>query len=148
MKDFYSLRETFQKRLPGLFIPSLPPKTVFSPSESSKIEERSFHLEQFMKKVHKLFYLKESDELAIFARYKKPEEQINAPDMTKKLETMPAQNASMLAFRIKCACQGSEVRYRRSLTRSIETTKHTRPAADGKRDHGRKGFLQRAHQVP
>lgn len=42
-----------------------------------------------MKKVHKLFYLKESDELAIFARYKKPEEQINAPDFQKKIEAMP-----------------------------------------------------------
>lgn len=35
MKDFYALRETFQKRLPGLFIPSLPSKTFFSPSDAS-----------------------------------------------------------------------------------------------------------------
>jgi hypothetical protein len=67
------------------------------------LEERSFHLEQFMKKVHKLFYLKESDELAIFARYKKPDEQINAPEFQAKIEAMPAQNPAMLAFRIKCA---------------------------------------------
>jgi hypothetical protein len=63
-----------------------------------------------MKKVYKLFYLKESDELAIFARYKKQEEQTNAPDFEKKLAMMPAQNAAMLAFRIKCAVQSNEVR--------------------------------------
>lgn len=34
MKDFYTLREVFQKRLPGLFIPSLPPKTIFSKSNT------------------------------------------------------------------------------------------------------------------
>lgn len=43
-----------------------------------------------MKKIYKLFYIKESDELAIFARYKKPEEQTNAPDFEKKLAMMPA----------------------------------------------------------
>ena len=62
-----------------------------------------------MKKVHKLFYLKESDELAVFARYQKPADQPTALEFSKKLETMPAQNAAMLAFRIKCACQGAEV---------------------------------------
>jgi hypothetical protein len=64
-----------------------------------------------MKKVHKLFYLKESDELAIFARYKKPDDQVNAPDFQNKIAAMPAQNAAMLAFRIKCAVQGTEVSY-------------------------------------
>ena len=97
-----------------------------------------------MKKVHKLFYLKESDELAIFARYKKPEEQVNAPDVTKKLETMPAQNASMLAFRIKCACAGSEVSSQ-CLTNKQETTEYPRPRKNAGRDHGCEVVLQRAH---
>ena len=108
-KDFDLLRETFHKRMPGLYIPSLPPKTLFSKSDHQFLEERSFHLEQFMKKVYKLFYLQQSDEFAIFARYKKPAEQPAAPDFAKKLETMPTQNAAMLAFRIKCAVQSNEV---------------------------------------
>jgi len=56
-----------------MFLPSLPPKTLIRSTKDSFLEERSFHLEQFMKKVHKLFYLKESDELAVFGRYKAPE---------------------------------------------------------------------------
>jgi len=31
--DFDSLREAWKKRLPGLFIPSLPPKKVFGNTE-------------------------------------------------------------------------------------------------------------------
>lgn len=80
MRDFYALRETFQKRLPGLYLPSLPPKTIFKSTKGNFIEERSFHLEQFMKKVHKLAYLKESDELAVFGRYQQPKDPMQ-PDM-------------------------------------------------------------------
>lgn len=108
MRDFYALRDTLQKRLPGVFLPSLPPKTLTRSSDQQFLEERSFHLEQFMKKVHKLFYLKESDELAVFGRYKAPEDPTQ-PDFLKKLEQLPKQNAAMLAFRIKCACTGIDV---------------------------------------
>ena len=70
-KDFVALRDTFCRRLPGLYIPSLPAKTFFEKSDKNFCEERSFHLEQFMKKVYKCKYLLQSDELAIFARYEK-----------------------------------------------------------------------------
>ena len=124
MKDFYSLRECLQNRLPGLFIPSLPPKTVMAPTDQQSLEERAFHLEQFMKKIYKLSYIKESDEMAVFARYVKPVGQADAPDFQKKITTMPPQNAAMLAFRIKCACPGLEVSNNFLRLKCTETTEH------------------------
>ena len=73
-KDFIAFRETLVRRLPGLYIPSLPAKTFFEKNDMKTCEERSFHLEQFMKKVYKCPYLLESDELAVFARYQRSNE--------------------------------------------------------------------------
>lgn len=66
--DFHALRQAFLERLPGLYIPSLPPKKVFGNSDKKFLDERAFHLMQFMKKVYKLPYLLGSQELQVFAR--------------------------------------------------------------------------------
>jgi hypothetical protein len=89
----------------------LPQKTLLRETDPAFLEERAFHLEQFMKKVYKLSYIKESDELAVFGRYVKPAGNPNAPevDFHKKVNSLPSQNGAMLAFRIRQACQGTEV---------------------------------------
>ena len=43
--DFYSLFTVFRDRLPGLYIPSLPPKKIIGNTKHEFLEERSFHLE-------------------------------------------------------------------------------------------------------
>ena len=112
--DFTFLREAWQKRLTGLYIPSLPPKKYFVSSifltfgqgNTSKphLQERSFHLEQFLRKIYKLPYLLASEEWKLFARYQ-PDE----ATLQQKLQFMPPQNTAMLAFRIKQATQEHKV---------------------------------------
>lgn len=67
--DFDVLREAWKKRLPGLFIPSLPPKKIFGNTEQAHLELRSFALEQFLRRVYKIPYLIASEEFQIFARF-------------------------------------------------------------------------------
>ena len=56
--EFESLRKSFCHRLPGLYIPKLPKGSFFRDSKDIKfLQERAFHLEQFMKKVCRLPYL-------------------------------------------------------------------------------------------
>ena len=56
--EFEALRKSFCHRLPGLYIPKLPKGSFFRESKDIKfLQERAFHLEQFMKKVCRLPYL-------------------------------------------------------------------------------------------
>ena len=55
--DFAALREAWKVRIPGLFMPFLPPKENLGNIFSSKakqqmIDDRCFGLEQFLKKVY------------------------------------------------------------------------------------------------
>ena len=71
MKDFFMLRKTFCDRLPGLYIPSLPKKKFFGDDTDKDVkflEERCFHLEQFLKKLSRLPYLLQSGEYLVFTR--------------------------------------------------------------------------------
>jgi hypothetical protein len=43
--DFIALHTSFRERLPGLYIPALPPKKAFGNLKSEFLDERSFHLE-------------------------------------------------------------------------------------------------------
>ena len=77
MKDFGALRKTFLERLPGLYIPNLPKKKFFGDDTDKNVkflEERCFHLEQFLKKLSRLPYLLQSGEFLVFTR----------PDQDKK----------------------------------------------------------------
>jgi hypothetical protein len=60
--DFESLREAWRKRLPGLYVPFLPPKKFFGNTDKTHLEERCFGLEQFLKKVYRTSYLIGSEE--------------------------------------------------------------------------------------
>ena len=56
-------------RIPGLYVPKLPKKAIFEDSTSPELlRERSFHLEQFMRKVVRLPYLLQSPEFVVFTR--------------------------------------------------------------------------------
>jgi hypothetical protein len=68
--DFEALRESWKKRIPGLYYPFLPPKKFIGNTDKSHVEERCFLLEQFLRKVYKIPYLVTSEEFSIFARHK------------------------------------------------------------------------------
>ena len=67
--EFERLREAWRRRIPGLYLPFLPPKKIFGNTEKLHLEERAFLLEQFLLKVSKISYLSGSDEFHLFARY-------------------------------------------------------------------------------
>ena len=60
--DFEALRQAWNNRLCGLYIPCLPPKKFIGNTDKAHIEERCFLLEQFLKKVHMIHYLQMSEE--------------------------------------------------------------------------------------
>ena len=106
--EFESLRKAFATRLGGLYIPKLPKSSFFGDSKDVKfLSERSFHLEQFMKKVLRLPYLLQSGELKVFAR---PDLDLREKDgrvveISKQLEMLPVQTIEVLAFRMKSVTQ-------------------------------------------
>ena len=64
-KDLTALRKTFVERLPGLYIPTLPKPKFFGDDTDKNVrflEERCFHLEQFLRKISRLPYLLQSGE--------------------------------------------------------------------------------------
>jgi PX domain len=66
--DFIALRDAWKKRIPGLYYPFLPPKKIFGNTDKEHLEERCFLLEQFLKKVYRINYLVQSEELSVFCR--------------------------------------------------------------------------------
>lgn len=67
--EFEALRKAFVNRIAGLYVPKLPKKAIFEDSTSPELlRERSFHLEQFMRKVVRLPYLLQSPEFVVFTR--------------------------------------------------------------------------------
>lgn len=101
--DFEALREAWKKRLPGLFFPFLPPKKYIGNTDQSHLEERSFLLEQFLRKIYKLPYLIQSEEFSIFSRH---QVQTDYP-VKKALEALPPQSVNVLSFRVKSVNRGN-----------------------------------------
>ena len=87
-----------------MYVPKLPKGSFFGESKDLKfLQERSFHLEQFMKKVLRLPYLLQSGEFKVFVR---PDLELREKDgrvveITKQLEMLPEQTIEVLHFRIK-----------------------------------------------
>jgi len=98
----------FRERLPGLYIPSLPPKKIIGNTKYEFLEERSFHLEQFLKKVYKLPYLLESEELEIFGRDRSYMIAGNNFDVGERLSLLEKQNTALLAYRVKQVAPSGE----------------------------------------
>ena len=112
-KDFIALRKTFVDRLPGLYIPTLPKPKFFGDDTDKNVrflEERCFHLEQFLRKISKLPYLLQSGEYQVFTRPDQDKKTKEGTMMTviQQLQLLPPQNTAMIAFRIKSVCSANE----------------------------------------
>ena len=66
--DFFTLRELFADRWPGLYIPPIPAKRTFKNTNVNFVNERCFLLNLFIRQVARCPYLVESDEFQIFVR--------------------------------------------------------------------------------
>ena len=67
--DFEALRKALSMRLSGLYVPKLPKSSFFGDSKDIKfLQERAFHIEQFLKKVTRLKYLLYSPEFTVLTR--------------------------------------------------------------------------------
>lgn len=66
--DFFALRELFNDRLAGLYIPPIPSKRTVGNTKAEFINERCFLLNLFIRQVARCPYLVESEEFQIFVR--------------------------------------------------------------------------------
>ena len=82
--DFYSLREKFVERWPGIYIPNLPPKLTVGNLEKKVIEMRTRVINDFCHKISKFKFLLDSDELQIFL--------IRCNDVSKAINNLPKLN--------------------------------------------------------
>ena len=82
--DFYSLREKFVERWPGIYIPNLPPKLTVGNLEKKVIEMRKRVINDFCHKISKFKFLLDSDELQIFL--------IRCNDVSKAINNLPKLN--------------------------------------------------------
>ena len=102
--EFEALRKALSIRLSGLYVHKLPKSSFFGDSKDLKfLQERSFHLEQFMKKLLRLPYLLQSGEFKVFVR---PDQDLREKDgrvveTAKQIEQLPEQSVEVLAYRIK-----------------------------------------------
>lgn len=79
--EFYSLRETLIKRWRGLYIPGMPPKKAIGNKEKVVIATRCRLLNSFCRRIAKIPYLANSEEVKIFTS--------NTHDIPKTLEKLP-----------------------------------------------------------
>ena len=70
--DFYTLRELFIDRWPGLYIPPVPSKRKVGNTKAEFVNERCFLLNLFVRQVARCPYLIESQEFTIFVRPQSP----------------------------------------------------------------------------
>ena len=101
---FEILRKALSTRLIGVYIPKLPKSSFFGESRDIKfLQERAFHLEQFLKKLLRLPYLLQSGEFKVFVRPDQDarDKEGRPIDVQKQIEQLPPQSVEVLAYRIK-----------------------------------------------
>lgn len=79
--EFYSLRETLIKRWKGLYIPGMPPKKAIGNKDKVLIATRCRLLNSFCRRIAKIPYLMNSEEVKIFIS--------NTKDIPKSLDKLP-----------------------------------------------------------
>jgi len=62
------IRDMLFARYPGLYIPPIPPKQTTGNKEDIFVEERSYFLDQFLKKLCDTPYLASTPEIQVFFR--------------------------------------------------------------------------------
>lgn len=66
--DFYHLRNGLQTRMPGIYIPPIPPKKAIGNKNDKFLEERKYFLERFLKLICRIGHIIKSDEFRLFSR--------------------------------------------------------------------------------
>ena len=66
--EFYGLWEVLTKRWPGVPIPGIPPKKAIGNKDLTFIQDRTFYLQRFMRKVARFQFIIESPEFLLFSR--------------------------------------------------------------------------------
>lgn len=66
--EFYELHDTLQKRFPGVPIPCIPPKKAFNNKDLVFVQDRTFYLQRFLRKIARIEFLIDSTEFLMFSR--------------------------------------------------------------------------------
>jgi|LauGreDrversion4_2_1035121.scaffolds.fasta_scaffold397382_3 hypothetical protein len=66
--DFFTLWEVMTKRFPGIPIPIPPPKKAIGNKDLTFVQDRTFYLQRFLRKLARFDFIIESPEFQAFAR--------------------------------------------------------------------------------
>ena len=66
--DFYHLRSILIARMPGIYIPPIPPKKAIGNKTDKFLEERGYFLQRFLQNICKIKHVIKSDEFSLFSR--------------------------------------------------------------------------------
>ncbi len=66
--DFYHLRVGLLNRMPGIFIPSIPPKKAIGNKNDRFLEERKYFLQRFLRLSCRIQNIIKSEEFRLFSR--------------------------------------------------------------------------------
>ncbi|CAI2359893.1 unnamed protein product [Moneuplotes crassus] len=91
--DFFNLRNLLTARMPGIFIPPIPPKKMMFNKTDKFLEERGYFLQRFLQLTCRVKYIVSSDEFLLFSR--------PSGDFDKMIETLPKVDAEFLLNRFE-----------------------------------------------
>jgi sorting nexin-1/2 len=66
--EFFLLHEILQKRFPGIPIPIIPPKKAVGNKDNTFLQDRTFYLQRFLRKLSRFDFIIDSQEFQLFAR--------------------------------------------------------------------------------
>jgi sorting nexin-1/2 len=92
--DFFLLRELLTRRFPGVPVPQVPPKKAIGNKDVTFIQDRTFYLQRFLRKLARFQFIIESPEMQAFCR---PQ----GGDVEKALGRMLPMSTIQLYDRIK-----------------------------------------------
>lgn len=90
--DFYKLRLSLMSRMPGIYIPPIPPKQVFGNKNDKFLDERGYFLLRFLQLICRIPYIIKSDEFKCFSR--------PSGEIDKALDSLPKVTPKSLYERL------------------------------------------------
>lgn len=90
--DFYKLRLSLMSRMPGIYIPPIPPKQVFGNKNDKFLNERGYFLLRFLQLICRIPYIIKSDEFKCFSR--------PSGEIDKALDSLPKVTPKSLYERL------------------------------------------------